>query len=77
MLIQNSIASPYQSTVPAPNCMNASEVETESLSFQMETLLNRVKVFGRVISLNPQEILMMDHFLIMRSEAEIPADQYS
>ena len=57
--------------------MNASEVETEFLSFQMETLLNRVRVFGRVISLNLQEIFQMDHFSIMRSEAEIPADQYS
>ena len=57
--------------------MNASEVETEFLSFPMETLLNRVRAFGRVISLNLQEIFQMDHFSIMRSEAEIPADQYS
>jgi len=46
--------------------MNASEVETEFLNLQMETLLNRVKDYGQAISLNLLEILMMDLFSIMK-----------
>jgi len=46
--------------------MNASEVETEFLILQMETLLNRVKDYGQAISLNLLEILMMDLFSIMK-----------
>lgn len=57
--------------------MNASEVETESPNFPMETSLNRVRVSGPTISLNLLETLMMDLFSIMRLEAEILADQYS
>jgi hypothetical protein len=65
-LTLNSIVSASQLIVQALNFMNASEVETEFLNLQMETLLNRVKDYGQAISLNLLEILMMDLFSIMK-----------
>ena len=65
-LTLNSIVSASQLIVQALNFMNASEVETEFLILQMETLLNRVKDYGQAISLNLLEILMMDLFSIMK-----------
>jgi hypothetical protein len=65
-LTLNLIVSASQLIVQALNFMNASEVETEFLNLQMETLLNRVKDYGQAISLNLLEILMMDLFSIMK-----------